>query len=260
MNVKGVGILCLLLSLAWSVVADELKVSGVYNGINLHIQNPHNGSNNYCISAIYLNNTQIKTPNTTLITIDLASLKIGDKVEIKIIHKEKCTPKVLNPNALLPRGDFHFGKLKVDIDALYWEGRGENENGQYYVEVFKNSAWLAEKIVPAQGSKGINNYTVKINHLTGLNQYKIKYVDSSGKAYFSDELEFTSDKEKIYFYPKNVSSTIYFSKVVKYEVLDASRKPILKGSGSEVDCSALASGNYFVLFENRTESFYKKPN
>jgi hypothetical protein len=260
MNVKGVGVFCLLLSVAWATFADELKINGIYNGINLHIQNPHDGSNNYCISAIYLNNLQIKTPNTTLITIDLGSLKVGDKVEVKIVYKDKCTPKVLNPNALLPRGDFHFGKLKVDVDALYWEGRGENENGQYYVEIFKNGAWQAEKIIPAQGSKGINNYTLKINHLSGLNRYKIKYIDSSGKSYFSDELEFASDKSKVYFYPKNVSTTIYFSKVVKYEVLDANHKPILKGSGSEVDCTSLSSGNYFVLFENRTESFYKKPN
>jgi hypothetical protein len=261
MNVlKSVVVLCVWW-FSLSTFAGELKVNGVYNGINLHVQNPHDGNNNYCISAIYLNNAQVKFANTTMITIDLSELKVGDKVELKILHKEKCTPKVLNPNALLPRGDFHFGKLKIDAESLQWEGRGESEHGQYFVEVFKNSAWVAEKIVPAQGAKGVSGYTQKVNHISGINKYRIKYLDTnSSKSYFSDELEFISDKDKVYFFPKQVSTMIYFSKVVKYEVLDANKKSILKGSGSEIDCSSLVTGTYYVLYDNKTEPFYKKPN
>lgn len=251
---------CLFVSGTHAAFAEELKVSGVYNGMNLHIQNPHDGSNNYCISAIYLNNALQKTLTSTIITLDLSSFKIGDKIEVKIVHKDKCNPKVLNPNVLLPRGNFHFGKLKIDADEVQWEGRGENENGQYYVEAFRNSAWTAEKILSAQGSKGVNNYGTKVNHLSGVNLYRVKYVDNASKSYFSDELEFTSDKEKIYFYPKSVSNTIYFSKPAKYEILDVSHKLVLKGTGIEVDCTALVSGTYYIVFDNKTESFYKKPN
>ncbi|TAH21641.1 MAG: hypothetical protein EAZ08_02755 [Cytophagales bacterium] len=260
MCIKYWGLVCLFTFTLSSIFANELKVNGVYNGINLHIQNPHDGSNNYCISAIYLNNAPQKLVASTLITLDLSSFKIGDKVEVKIVHKNKCNPKVLNPNALLPRGDFHFGKLKIDANEVQWEGRGENENGQYYIEAFRNSTWTAEKILSAQGSKGVNTYGAKVNHLSGANLYRVKYVDNSSKSYFSDEMEFTSDKEKIYFYPKSVSSTIYFSKVVKYEILDSSHKSVLKGAGIEIDCSSLVSGNYHIVFDNKTETFYKKPN
>jgi hypothetical protein len=262
MNVlKCVVVLCVGWWFSLSAFADELKVNGVYNGINLHVQNPHDGNNNYCISAIYLNNAQVKFANATMITIDLSNLKIGEKVELKILHREKCTPKILNPNALLPRGDFHFGKLKIDAEAIQWEGRGETEQGQYFLEAFKNSAWVAEKVMPAQGSKGVSTYLQKVSHISGINKYRIKYLDTnSNKSYFSDELEFTSDKDKVYFFPKSVSNAIYFSKVVKYEVLDANKKSVLKGSGAEIDCSSLVTGTYYVLYENKTEPFYKKPN
>ena len=262
MNVlKRVVVLCVGCWFSLSAFADELKVNGVYNGINLHVQNPHDGHNNYCITAVYLNNAQVKFANATMITIDLSNLKIGDKVELKILHKEKCTPKVLNPNALLPRGDFHFGKMKIDTESVQWEGRGENEQGQYFVETFKNSAWIAEKIIPAKGTNGVSSYNQKVNHVSGTNKYRIKYLDTnSSKSYFSDELEFIADKDKVYFFPKSVSSTIYFSKLVKYEVLDANKKSILKGSGTEIDCTSLVTGTYYVIYENKTESFYKKPN
>ncbi len=260
MNVKYWILLCLFLSIMLPAFSEELKVEGVYNGINLHIQNPHDGNNNYCISAVYLNNTLQKIVPSTLITLDLGAFKIGDKVAVRIVYKDKCLPKILNPNAIFPRGDFHFGKLKIDADGVQWEGRGENESGQYYIEAFRNSTWLAEKIMAAQGSKSMNNYSAKLNHLSGTNLYRVKYMDNANKSYFSDELEFVSDKEKIYFYPKNVSNTIYFSKAVKYEILDNSHKSVLKGSGIEVDCTALTSGNYYVVFDNRTEPFFKKPN
>ncbi|MCU0390024.1 MAG: hypothetical protein MUE81_02815 [Thermoflexibacter sp.] len=259
MNLIKVGWLGVLFLLSLTVFAEELKLTGVYNGINIHIQNPHDGNNNYCISAIYLNNNQVKVPSSTIITLDLANmnLKIGEKVEIKIVHQAKCKPKIINPNALLVRGDFHFGKLKIDDENISWEGKGESENGQYFIESFKNSTWQAEKIIPAQGN-GVSSYSVRINHTTGLNKYRIKYVDNPEKHYHSDELEFISDKEKIYFYPKNVSTTIYFSKLVKYEILDANRKSVLKGSGIEIDCSHLPSGSYYIIYDNRTEQFYKK--
>lgn len=253
-------LLCLSMLALSPVFANELKVSGVYNGINVHIQNPHDGNNNYCISAIYLNDVLQKLVPSTLITLDLSSFKIGEKIDIKVVHKDKCNPKVLNPNALLPRGDFHFGKLKIDADEVQWEGRGENENGRYCIEAFRNSAWIAEKMLSAQGSKGVNTYAAKVNHLIGVNLYRIKYADESGKSYFSDEIEFAADKEKVYFYPKSVTTAIYFSKVVRYEILDASRKSVLKGTGTEVDCTSLVAGTYQIVFDNKTETFYKKPN
>jgi hypothetical protein len=261
-NVKKITLLGFYLLFSSSLFAEEIKINGVYNGINLHIQNPHDGNGNYCISTIYVNGIQTKIPSSTVITLDLGSMnfKIGDKIEIKIIHQDKCKPKIINPNALLIRGDFHFGKLKVDDEGLYWEGRGEGENGQYFIETFKNSSWQAEKAILAKGTRGINSYTLQVNHIAGLNKYRIKYVDSPEKFYYSDEIEFISDKEKVYFYPKNVSTTIYFSKVVKYEILDLNHKTILKGSGNEIDCTSLLSGTYYLLYDNRTEQFYKKPN
>ena len=43
-----------------------------------------------------------------IVEINLSFLKQGDPVNVKIIHKDDCKPKILNPMVIRTLSDFHF--------------------------------------------------------------------------------------------------------------------------------------------------------
>jgi hypothetical protein len=48
-------------------------------------------------------------------------LKVGDKIEVKITHKDECKPKVLNPEVLKPKSTFDIVAMVVEPDlTLKW--------------------------------------------------------------------------------------------------------------------------------------------
>ena len=71
MSLCCIGCPCLYLS----CFGGELVLTGVYRGANLYIQNPHDGNNNYCITAIYINNQKLdQVPSSTAFNLDLSYL------------------------------------------------------------------------------------------------------------------------------------------------------------------------------------------
>jgi peroxiredoxin len=78
-----------------------------------------------------------------------------------------------------------------------------------------------------------------------------------------EDLEQELDKllnTPISFHPKNVSTKIYFTQFVKYEIVNEKGKSVLKGKGEEVDVEKLPDGIYTVNFANKTDKFLKKSN
>ena len=95
----------LLVLLAWLAgpfaFAGTLVLEGNYQGKNLFIQNPFSEAGvGFCVYEVTVND-QIATDeiNSSAFEIDMGNfgLKIGDKVVVKIKHKDGCTPLVLNP-------------------------------------------------------------------------------------------------------------------------------------------------------------------
>ncbi len=238
--------------------AAEMLIKGVYQGQNVFVQNPHDGNNNYCISEVYLNDKKIEHPKTTAFDIDLSHLKQGDAVVIKFIHRDDCSPKIMNMHAIRVKEDFQFVNIEATEQKIIWVTKGERKFAQFFFEAFKNNAWMVEKVFNCKGVQGNNVYDLPVTHNSGVNKYRIKYLEISGKTSYSPEVVFESDAEKVTFYPKTVAETITFSKSVKYEILDPYYNVLLRGNGASVDCKKLKPGSYYVVFDNRTEKFLKK--
>ena len=101
---KKICLIALVLSLGFLNLTAQsggvIILEGNYQGKNLYIQNPF-GSNGvgFCVSEVKVNgNITTDEINSSAFEIDMKphKLNIGDKVEIKIFHKEDCKPKVLN--------------------------------------------------------------------------------------------------------------------------------------------------------------------
>ena len=81
-----------------NTISQALLANGVYQGKNLYVQNPFTGNmKDFCTDEVYLNDVKImENIKSSAFEIDLSKLSINDKVDLKIIHKEDCKPKILN--------------------------------------------------------------------------------------------------------------------------------------------------------------------
>lgn len=250
--------LCVCLAVNIQMYAAEMVITGAYHGANVFVQNPHDGSNNYCITEVYLNNKKIDHPKATAFDIDLSGLKMNEPITIKIVHSDNCTPKIMNLNAIKAREEFQFMSTEATDAKLVWTTKGERKFGQYFLEAFKNNAWRVEKVMNCKAQTGNNIYEAPAAHNSGVNKYRIKYLEISGKSTYSPEMVYHSEEEQVSFYPKSVTQLITFSKVVKYEILDVYYNVVMRGNGASADCTGLKLGTYYLVFDNRTEKFLKK--
>lgn len=243
-------------------------LEGNYQGKNLYVQNPFgSGGVGFCVTEVLVNgNITTDETNSSAFEIDFKphKLAIGEKVEIKIKHKEDCKPKVLNPEVLKPKSTFEVISMTVDKDGtVKWSTKSETGKLAYAVEQFRWNKWVKVGEVDGDGTPKTNNYSFKIQPHSGKNQIRVRQTDYSGQPRLSKPVDFTSDVPEISFAPVKVSKDISFVAADKpvetmYEIYDQYGNVVKRGYGSSVDASNLAKGGYFLNFDNKMGEFIKK--
>jgi hypothetical protein len=243
-------------------------LEGNYQGKNLYIQNPF-GSNGvgFCVSEVKVNgNITTDETNSSAFEIDLKQhkLNVGDKVEIKIFHKEDCKPKVLNPEVLKPKSTFEVISMNVEKDGTFsWSTKSETGKLTYAIEQYRWNKWVKVGEVDGVGTPVTNNYSFKIVPHSGKNQVRVRQTDYSGQPRLSKAAEFSSDVPDISFAPIKVKSDINFVASGKpietmYEIYDQYGNIVKKGYGDKIDVSNLPKGGYFLNYDNKMGEFVKK--
>lgn len=237
-----------------------LILNGAYQGKNLYVQNPFTPNmKDFCTDEVLLNGTKIMSQiKSSAYEIDLSHLAINEPVTIKITHKSDCKPKVLNAQVIRLNSNFQFSSFTVDIQNINWATKGEKAGDKMYVEQFLYNNWVTLKEFQSKGSSTNSSYNFESNHHSGINKYRIKYVDKDGTAFYSRVAEFQSVLPEITFYPKRVSNKIYLSRGTQYEIVDEKGTVLNKGKGKEIPCETLKEGVYYLNVDNKTEKFLKK--
>ena len=235
-----------------------INIDGTYQGETVYVQNPISSDQSFCITEVYLNDIPFYEINSTAFEIPLDKMRKGQYVNIKIVHKNNCRPKILNTHVLRTKSTYQIVSFKVDEEHLRWTTKNEGNEEPFIVEKFRNNKWVEIGKIIGKGPEGFNNYIFDINHYSDVNKYRIKQRDLGNKYNFSESVEFTSTKPPITFYPKRVSTEIYLSEKAEYEIYDSYGSLILKGEGFEIRVSELESGVYYLNIDNRTEKFLKK--
>jgi hypothetical protein len=224
------------------------------------VQNPLSGDKiNFCTTEVYLNESLINTaPKTSAFVIDLSHLQVGDPVFIKIVHKEECVPKIINPQVIRSKSKFKFLNVVADALSIHWSTAGELPYGKYFVEHYRNDEWINIKTLNGKGSFDANQYSIKPEHHSGDNKYRIKYVQNDDKIFFSRVFDYFNDVEPISFSPTLVIDKITLSRESAYSVVDSYGNKIAQGRGQVIDLDNLKEGLYFLHVDNREEKFVKK--
>ena len=245
-----------------------IVLEGNYQGKNLYIQNPFAGSGvGFCVQQVMVNgNVTTDEIASSAFEIDFRNLqlKIGDKVEVKITHKDDCKPKVLNPEVLKPKSTFEIVSMAVEKDLTFkWSTKGETGKLTYTIEQFRWNKWVKVGEVEGLGTPDVNNYSFKVAPHTGKNQYRVKQVDYTGQPKLSKTIDYTSAAPEITFGPAKVSKEITFftgstPTETMFEIYDQFGNIVKRGFASTVDASNLTKGAYYLNYDNKMGEFIKK--
>lgn len=235
-------------------------LNGAFQGKNLYVQNPFTPNmKDFCTDEVFLNNVKIMGQiKSSAYEIDLSHLSINEPVSIKITHKADCKPKVLNAQVIRLNSNLQFSSFVVDNNSIQWATKGEKLGDKMFVEQYLYNNWIMLKEFASKGSLSNSSYSYESHHNSGLNKYRIKYVDKDGTAFYSKVADFQSILPEVNFWPKRVSNKIYLSRGTDYQITDDKGTILNKGKGKEIACDALKEGVYYLNIDNRTEKFLKK--
>jgi len=263
---KIISIILIAFFSTFAAYSEEIKLEGIFQGENIFIMNPFASSGvGFCVYEVTVNG-KITTDetNSSAFEIDLSvyHFKIGDPLVIIIKHKEGCVPKVLNPEVIKPKSTFEIESITVDkTGTLKWTTTNERGALQFVVEQFRWEKWIKVGTVNGVGTPGKNSYSIQVETHTGVNKFRVKQVDFSKKARYSTEAIFRNLAGPVTFEPgdgKKATNELIFSSETTYEIYDFYGKQVLKGKGTKVNILKLEKGQYFLNYDNVTQSFSKK--
>ncbi|MGE0569150.1 MAG: hypothetical protein AB7O73_14525 [Bacteroidia bacterium] len=190
-------------------------LEGNYQGKNIYVQNPFTSNGvGFCVSEVKVNgNITTDEVNSSAFEIDMKphKLNVGEKVEIKIYHKEDCKPKVLNPEVLKPKSTYEIISMSVEKDGTFsWSTKSETGKLTFAIEQYRWNKWVKVGEVEGVGTPVTNNYSFKIVPHSGKNMLRVRQTDYTGQPRVSKAAEFESDVPPIVFGPQKASKSISF--------------------------------------------------
>lgn len=245
----------------------DLSIEGSYQGKNLYVQNPEDEDGfGFCATKVTINGDVMPggvSRSAFEIDFSLFNINVGDPIFIVIEHNNGCTPKILNPEVLLPRSTFQVTEMTISDDGLLkWKTTSEQGKLPYIIEQYRWNKWVSAGEVDGVGTPTENSYEYKVIPHSGENKVRVVQVDNSGTKKKSDEQTFTSSLTMVEMAPKKVKSEIKFTTNgaaidTKYEIYDAYGNIVKKGYASSVNCENLRKGAYYINFDNKNEKFIK---
>ncbi|MBK6894830.1 MAG: hypothetical protein IPH00_17290 [Flavobacteriales bacterium] len=245
--------------------AGTIVLDGNYQGKNIFVQNPFSEAGvGFCVYQVTVND-KVATDeiNSSAFEIDLANFgfKVGDKVMIKIMHKDGCTPKVLNPEVLKPKSTFDIVKQGVSTEGT-WSWTTCKETGELPFVVGEKgwNKWIRGGEVMGNGTPGEHSYSFKVVPHSGENIYRVKQTDMSKRSRFSENAAYTDPSVPVvtWAYDKKAEQ-IHLSAGSLYEIYDQFGNIVKRGYSTDVDVSDLKRGLYYLNYDNKMgDTFVKR--
>ena len=245
-----------------SAYAQQIEMKGQYNGENLYVLNSTSNDGAICVTEITVNG--IKTDdeiNSSSFEIYLShlNLKVGEPVKIILFHKAGCTPMIINPEAVKLKNNFNFRFINVNRKGLLqWELEGEAGDDPFYIQQYRWNKWVNVGEVKREDSVSFNAYSFEITPHYGQNLFRVVQTDERGNTVFSSEGKYRTIVKEIFLVSGKVKNDLEFTSETLYEIFTYEGEFIRSGTDSSVDVSSLATGEYWVNYDNKTEIFVKK--
>lgn len=243
--------------------ARVIILEGKYQNKNIYIQNGLAGSGvGFCSYEIEVNG-QITADevDASWYEIDLAKLQLqfGQDVVIEITHKDDCSPRILNPEALRPKASFELTNMSVtDKGVLNWSTTNEGGSLPFIIEQFKWNKWVKVGEVNGVGTPKENSYSMNVSLHSGENKFRLKQIGYGGLPKYTRSVSCISNQSTLTFTASRGFNEVFFSDQTMFEVYDAYGQVVKKGFGKTLNVNSLKKGSYFLCYDNTVAEFKKK--
>jgi len=258
-----IALLALISVLSLQAFAGVIVVEGKYQLRNLFVLNGQSPTGvGFCVYEVIVNG-EITTDevNSDAFEVDLSQFgfELGDEVEVRIKHKDGCSPRVLNPEALEPLPTFDMKEITVSADGLL-EWTTVNEQGAlpFVVQQFKWNKWVNLGEVQGQGTSNENNYQFKLVPVSGENKVRVIQKSFSGKIRTSNPVRFESPKDEVTYAYDKKRNEITFSDETAFEIYNRYGQIAKRGYGKSVSVSNLRKSTYYLTYDSSMDEFTKK--
>lgn len=236
-----------------------LLVEGQYQNKNIYVSNSISANGiGFCAYEVRVNGEITSDQiSSSAFEIDLSSYKFeqGQNVTIQIFHKDGCVPKVLNANVLKPMPTFETKAINLDETGLLkWITTNESGVLTFDVEQYKWNKWVKVGEVQGVGTAKENAYEFKVVLVSGENKFRVIQKGTLGKVQKSPTVEVSSAVKKPDFKYEKTSKKVVFNAETGYEVYDLYGQIRKKGFGNSIDMSNLPKGEYYLSYDNATET------
>lgn len=237
-------------------------LEGKYQNRNIYVANPYpdNGVG-YCTYEVRVNGDIITDEvNGKAFEIDLQQFELttGEEVVIEIKHKGGCAPKVLNPGGLRPKPTFITESIDLNnTGVLEWSTSNETGILDFVVQQYKWNKWVEVGQVSGKGTPDINHYNFEVRLTSGHNKFRVMQKNYEGKIKKSTSVELVSDIPKLTFIYNKRTKEIVFSSETQFEIHDVWGRMVKRGYGASVDVDNLNKGEYYLSFDNSTDTFQR---
>lgn len=243
--------------------AGVIVVEGKYQDKNLYVQNGYAGNGvGFCTYEVIINGrTTTDEVNSSAFEIDFAAYQIqpGTPVVVEIRHKDDCSPKVLNPEALKSKATFEVININIDKSGLLtWKTKNEMGSLPYIVEQFRWNKWIPVGEVQGGGKMNNNDYKFQTTAHSGENKFRVKQIGFGGLAKSSNSIAYISTVGQPTYTISKDKSDIKFSGETLYEVYDAYGNVVKRGFGDDLNITTLNKGSYYLCYDNIMADFSKK--
>jgi hypothetical protein len=252
-------LLFLLVLTSLPILAQETGLTGVFKGHSLYIQNSYNkDSGEFCINEIYVNEKSVNLNlKLSALKVNFERVELFSPVSVKVIHKVYCSPKIVNPEAVLYHSSFKFDSLFLNDSLLTWHSKGDRRNGVFKIERLDDEYWETLTRIRAKGYFDGAQYVYFPEHKAEGNIYRIKYELPNGRYLYSEEMEHFQFPDDVSFSPKEVEDVITLSQKAPYIITNEYGKEIMKGNSKIIPVGMLKPGEYNIEIEGNNDTFTK---
>ncbi|MCC6690784.1 MAG: hypothetical protein IT235_04560, partial [Bacteroidia bacterium] len=244
---KNLFIAILGLTFVASAFSKTIVIEGKYQNKNLYIQNSFASSGvGFCTYEILVNGA-VSTDeiNSSSIEIDLAAyqLKYGQAVTVEIRHKNDCSPRVLNPEALKPKASYETTTMMLSEKGLLtWSTINESGALPFIIEQFKWNKWIPVGEVQGAGTASENKYSFQTELHSGENKFRIKQIGYGALPKYSKTISVISTEPQLSFSTSKNSEELMFSGETMFEIFDVYGQIAKKGFGKSINIGNLKRG------------------
>jgi hypothetical protein len=246
-------------------IGASLSIEGIFQGKNVYIKNSVSEDGfGFCVTKVTVNGFIMPLAKGDFeVKFSNFNISIGDAVFVVIEHEDECSPRIENPEVLLPKSTYILAGINVlKTGKLTWQTTNEHGKLPFIIEQYRWSKWVEVGQVQGIGTPAENSYYFNVIPHSGVNTLRIVQIDNSGEKRSSKEVKFLSEVPKVTKNPVKVKDVIKFSAnkqsvETRYEIYDAYGNIVKKGFGSSVNCFNLLNGAYYINFDNVNEKFIK---